>query len=170
MTEGNWLWAVVSSCIVETFERNICIIWGVTVFFSVPKVLSKVYTKNIVNIHFRYQLWKVGYRVCIFYFAPIYATNMFLIWKNVNSILQHSIDIKPIEIDIAWVMQPFYCIWNEISGAFLNSQWILEKGTAFLFSDSINFADWLEWICWHYELLPNCKYHDFWIVCFSDLC
>ena len=32
--------------------------------------------------------------------------------------MQHSIDIKPIEIDISQEMYRFYCIWNEIDGAF----------------------------------------------------
>ena len=30
---------------------------------------------SIVNTHFRYQLRKVGYRVCIFYFHPDFIDN-----------------------------------------------------------------------------------------------
>ena len=44
---------------------------------------------------------------------------MFREWGiNVNKNLQHSIDIKPIEIDISQEMYRFYCIWNDIDGAF----------------------------------------------------
>ena len=44
---------------------------------------------------------------------------MFREWGiNVNKDLQHSIDIKPIEIDISQEMYRFYCIWNDIDGAF----------------------------------------------------
>ena len=40
---------------------------------------------------------------------------MFQEWGiNVNKNLQHSIDIKPIEIDISQEMYRFYCIWNDI--------------------------------------------------------
>ena len=60
---------------------------------------------SIVNTHFRYQLRKVGYRVCIFYFISNSSTIMFREWgQNVNTNLQHSIDIKPIEIDISQEM------------------------------------------------------------------
>ena len=57
--------------------------------------------------------------MCIFYFTPNSSTIMFREWGiNVNKNLQHSIDIKPIEIDISQEMYRFYCIWNEIDGAF----------------------------------------------------
>ena len=78
-------------------------------------------------------------------------------------------------MDIPRKFQWFHSVKNDISGAFLNSQRILEKGTAFLFSfqkiinlfyrqagvsgsfmlsdapaflfsESFYFTDWLEWI------------------------
>ena len=51
--------------------------------------------------------------------------------QNVNMNLNHSIDIKPTEMDIPRKFQWFHSVKNGISGAFLNSQRILEKGTAF---------------------------------------
>ena len=47
--------------------------------------------------------------------------------------MQYSIDIKPIEIDISQEMYRFYCIWNEIDGAFFEFRVNSGKGHRFYY-------------------------------------
>ena len=89
---------------------------------------------SIVNTHFRYQPQKVDYRVCIFYFTQFsYTILLREMGQNVNTNLQHSIDIKPIKTDISQEMRRFYCIWNEVDGAFFEFRVNSGKGHRFFY-------------------------------------
>ena len=89
---------------------------------------------SIVNTHFRYQLPQVDYRVCIFYFTQFsYTILLREMGQNVNTNLQHSIDIKPIKTDISQEMRRFYCIWNEVDGAFFVFRVNSGKGHRFFY-------------------------------------
>ena len=59
---------------------------------SNPSISAKI------NAHFRYQLRKVDYEVCILAYMRVLYPFMFWIWgQNVNTNLSDSIDIKSVD-------------------------------------------------------------------------
>ena len=72
--------------------------------------------------------------MCIFYFTQFsYTILLREMGQNVNTNLQHSIDIKPIKTDISQEMRRFYCIWNEVDGAFFEYRVNSGKGHRFFY-------------------------------------
>ena len=72
--------------------------------------------------------------MCIFYFTQFsYTILLREMGQNVNTNLQHSIDIKPIKTDISQEMRRFYCIWNEVDGAFFEFRVNSGKGHRFFY-------------------------------------
>ena len=73
--------ALVEKAVVENCERKLPIFLKFSESYPRQLAASKVTSKHIVNTHFRYQLRKVDYRVCIFYFNPIFYTIMLREWE-----------------------------------------------------------------------------------------
>ena len=83
--------------LVETCELKIWIFQIFNIIFGVNVVVSKVSRGAIINAHFRYQLRKVDFEVCILVYMRVLYPFMFWIWgQNVNTNLSDSIDIKPV--------------------------------------------------------------------------
>ena len=80
----------------------------------IQDAISKVYMNNIVNTHFRYQLRKVGFSVCIFCFTTTLSTAM--LWElgwNVNTNLSRSIDIKSVDKHVSpWLQKLVAAIYK----------------------------------------------------------
>ena len=85
-------------------------------------MISKVYTNNIVSVHFRYQLQEVDEKCTLSLFMPVFNGQMFDVQgQNVNTILFAFIDIIAVQTDISTRQQRVCAVYSDLSGAFFES-------------------------------------------------
>ena len=85
-------------------------------------MISKVGMRNIVSVHFRYQLLKVDEKCTLSLFMPVFNGQMFDVQgQNVNTILFVFIDIIAVQTGIPARQQKIYAVYSDMSGAFFES-------------------------------------------------
>ena len=85
-------------------------------------MISKVGMRNIVSVHFRYQLLKVDEKCTLSLFMPVFNGQMFDVQgQNVNTILFVFIDIIAVQTDIPARQKKIYAVYSDMSGAFFES-------------------------------------------------
>ena len=85
-------------------------------------MISKVGMRNIVSVHFRYQLLKVDEKRTLSLFMPVFNGQMFDVQgQNVNTILFVFIDIIAVQTGIPARQQKIYAVYSDMSGAFFES-------------------------------------------------